>query len=89
MRELIILKQVRHPNIVEYFGAFDKDGDDEDSDAKDVSDPEVGLVMEVGQGTVEDLVEAKKGLDVEEVKHLSRQMMNGVAYLHAEKVIHR
>ncbi len=103
MRELYILKKLSHPHIVKHFGAFDKDGeDDNDSDEKEAGakdanankdDAEVGLVMEVGQGTVVDLVEAKKGetmcLDVEEVAHLCRHMMNGLAYLHAENIIHR
>ncbi len=82
-----------HVNIVRYYGFFDITNEDEDSDAEDKDEAKIGLVMEVAQGSLKDLVQIDKDvlrcLNIEEAAYLARQMVSGVAYLHAQKIIHR
>ncbi len=74
-REVSFLEKSDHPNIVKYYGYFP------------VDDETTGVVMEICQGTLKNIVKARD-LSPFEVAWLSHQMLKGVAYLHDELLIH-
>ncbi len=79
-REVALLTQLRDaPNVTKYFGCF-MDG------------PRVWIVMEYAQGgSVRTLMKACKDNVVEEkyVSVITREVLNGLSYLHKSSIIHR
>ena len=54
-----------------------------------MKDMQIALVMEYLEGgTLLDYIKQKKRLTEEEARHFFTQMVEGVAYCHANKVIH-
>lgn len=75
--ELGILRNLAHQNIVKYYGVL-KDRDS------------VGILMEhVRGGTVRKLIEEKGPLCEETIQKFSQQILEGLAYLHDRKIVHR
>ncbi|BFZ06730.1 hypothetical protein BsWGS_09769 [Bradybaena similaris] len=84
--EINVLKKFsNHRNIATYYGAF----------IKKVSagkDDQLWLVMEFcGAGSITDLVKATKGNSLKEewIAYVCREILRGLAHLHANRVIHR
>ena len=84
--EVNVLKRFsHHRNIATYYGAFIKK-------MPAGKDDQLWLVMEFcGAGSVTDLVKATKGNSLREewIAYISREILRGLAHLHANKVIHR
>ncbi|BFZ00806.1 hypothetical protein BsWGS_03848 [Bradybaena similaris] len=84
--EINVLKKFsNHRNIATYYGAFIKKG-------PAGKDDQLWLVMEFcGAGSVTDLVKATKGnfLKEEWIAYVCREILRGLAHLHANRVIHR
>lgn len=77
MREVKILKMLRHPNIVELKEAFRKKGI-------------VYLVFEYVQNNLLEVLEkTPDGLDPELIRLLMYQLLKGLAYMHSLNAIHR
>ncbi len=77
-RELYCLGKLKHDNIVTYFCKCEL-----------ASNPGMtGIVMELCQGSLDDLFGAKL-LKLPEVSRIFKQVIGGVAYLHSKDVIHR
>ena len=77
MREVKILKMVRHANLVELKEAFRKKGI-------------VYLVFEYVQSNLlEVLQKSPDGLDPEIIRSLIYQLLKGLAYLHSLNIMHR
>ncbi len=85
--EINVLKKFsHHRNIATYYGAFIKK-----SAGRNEND-QLWLVMEYcGAGSVTDLVKASKSnfLKEEWIAYICREILRGLAHLHANKVIHR
>ncbi len=76
-REIAILKRLRHPNIVQYFGGGRSGG-------------QQYFAMEfVAGGSVEKIVKAKGRLPWEQALDILRQVALALEYSHANGVIHR
>ena len=76
-REMAILKRLRHPNIVQYFGGGRSGG-------------QQFFAMEyVPGGSVERLIKKKGKLQWEEALPILRQVAQALEYAHANGVIHR
>ncbi len=73
-----MLKDLNHPNVLEFFWITSKE---------DLS--KVCIVTELCDGTLNDLVKARRWLSLGEVSRLSRQIMEALDYLHSNNVIHR
>ncbi|CAG5117375.1 unnamed protein product, partial [Candidula unifasciata] len=84
--EINVLKKFsNHRNIATYYGAFIKK-------SPAGKDDQLWLVMEFcGAGSVTDLVKATKGnfLKEEWIAYVCREILRGLAHLHANRVIHR
>jgi len=84
--EINVLKKFsHHRNIATYYGAFIKK-------SPPGKDDQLWLVMEFcGAGSVTDLVKATKGNTLKEewIAYICREILRGLAHLHANKVIHR
>lgn len=77
MREVKILKMVRHPNLVELKEAFRKKGI-------------VYLVFQYVQSNLLEVLEkSPDGLDPELIRSLIYQLLKGLAYLHSLNIMHR
>lgn len=77
IQEASILSRLRHPNIVQFIGCC-------------VDDNHLYLVVEYcGQGSVQNMVDAKTAMSNELKKKLLMDCCKGMLYLHANKVIHR
>lgn len=79
------LQYSHHKNIATYYGAFIKKSPNR-------KDDHLWLVMEFcGAGSITDLIKAVKGNPLREdwIAYLCREMLSGLAHLHANKVIHR
>ena len=85
MLDVICLQYSHHRNIATYYGAFIK----RSSSGKD---DQLWLVMEFcGAGSITDLIRSTKGncLREEWIAYLCREILRGLAHLHANRVIHR
>lgn len=81
----VLKKYSHHRNIATYYGAFIKK-------SPPGKDDQLWLVMEFcGAGSITDLVKATKGncLKEEWIAYVCREILRGLAHLHASKVIHR
>ncbi|XP_067412016.1 misshapen-like kinase 1 isoform X4 [Emydura macquarii macquarii] len=85
-QEINMLKKYsHHRNIATYYGAFVKK-------SLPGNDDQLWLVMEFcGAGSVTDLVKNTKGNALKEdcIAYICREILRGLAHLHAHKVIHR
>ncbi|XP_019570673.2 misshapen-like kinase 1 isoform X13 [Rhinolophus sinicus] len=85
-QEINMLKKYsHHRNIATYYGAFIKK-------SPPGNDDQLWLVMEFcGAGSVTDLVKNTKGNTLKEdcIAYICREILRGLAHLHAHKVIHR
>ncbi|KAI5757207.1 MINK1 [Gulo gulo luscus] len=85
-QEINMLKRYsHHRNIATYYGAFIKK-------SPPGNDDQLWLVMEFcGAGSVTDLVKNTKGNALKEdcIAYICREILRGLAHLHAHKVIHR
>ena len=79
VREVSLLKSLHHPNIVECYGAFA------------VDQHVLGILTEYCPGNNLRLVYRKDGCPVQEatVQRYTREMLEGLAYLHRRGVVHR
>lgn len=80
-RELEFLKVTDHPNIIRLYETF------EDSN-------KLCMVLEYCDGgDLEDLIQSKHasetGFPEDELKHITREMLQSVAYCHAQSIVHR
>lgn len=77
LREVRVLKQLRHPNVISLLDVFRRDG-------------KLYLVFEFVENTILQLIELKRhGLSPGEVRRYTYQLLNGVDYCHAHNIIHR
>ena len=82
----VLKKYSHHKNIATYYGAF------VDKSLNPGKDDKLWLVMEYcGAGSVTDLVKSTKGQSLKEdwISYISREILKGLAHLHANKIIHR
>jgi serine/threonine protein kinase len=82
---VIYLQYSHHRNIATYYGAFIKR-------SPSGKDDQLWLVMEFcGAGSITDLIRSTKGncLREEWIAYLCREILRGLAHLHANRVIHR
>lgn len=76
-REITILRQLRHPHIVNMLDIF------ESSDSYQI-------VMEfLSGGSLHDKMIETDAFDESEVRHLMRQILDGLAYIHSKGIVHR
>ncbi|XP_054831103.1 mitogen-activated protein kinase kinase kinase kinase 4 isoform X5 [Eublepharis macularius] len=81
----MLKKYSHHRNIATYYGAFIKK-------SPPGHDDQLWLVMEFcGAGSITDLVKNTKGSTLKEdwIAYISREILRGLAHLHAHHVIHR
>ena len=82
IREITILKKYHHPNIVKYIDTF-------------VDKPEknkrgnVSLVYEYAQHDLASLIKEKVDFDLDCIKSIMFQILNGVKYIHDNFILHR
>lgn len=80
-----LLQFSHHRNIATYYGAFIRK-------SPPGKDDQLWLVMEFcGAGSVTDLVKSTKNNSLKEewIAYICREVLRGLAHLHANKVIHR
>ena len=77
-KELRILKDLAHPNIVQYFGTW-------------VKDSQLWIAMEFCEGgsVCDAMGRLGRGLYVQEIRAVTSGALRGLAYLHEKNVIHR
>ncbi|MEQ2285635.1 Death-associated protein kinase 1, partial [Ameca splendens] len=75
-REVNILKEIQHPNIITLHEVFE-------------SKPEVILILElVAGGELFDFLAEKESLSEEEATQFLKQILDGVLYLHSKQIAH-
>lgn len=82
-KEYAIAKNLVHPNIVSYKYFVRKGGDK-------TNEEEFHIILELLEGgNLKDYI-AKEGAitDIKRVKDLSKQMLEGLAYLHENSIMH-
>ncbi|KAL8291368.1 hypothetical protein RQP46_002346 [Phenoliferia psychrophenolica] len=76
-REIDVLKAVRHPNIVRLYDVIE-------------TEKYIGIVLEYASGgELFDHILAHRYLKERDASRLFAQLISGVAYLHAKKIVHR
>jgi cyclin-dependent kinase-like len=77
LREVRVLKQLRHDNIIALLEVFRRKG-------------KLYLVFEYVEKTILEVLESRpSGLDAEDVRRYTYQLLRGVEYCHAHNVMHR
>jgi len=77
LREIAILKQLQHENVVRLIDVFCKPG-------------ELVLVFEVADSDLKKHMKARSGnLQPSQVKDFARQLLQGIEFCHANRIIHR
>ncbi|CAG9336267.1 unnamed protein product [Blepharisma stoltei] len=78
-KEILLLKMLDHPNIVRYY----------QTDLSEDMD-ELDIILEyVSGGSLQKILQKYGGLSEEIIKHYGQQLLEGLAYLHENFVIHR
>ncbi|KAI4352083.1 hypothetical protein L6164_006369 [Bauhinia variegata] len=78
LREMDILGRTDSPNVVQYHGFFEKPSGD------------VAIVTEyMDLGTLDTLLKKNGTFSEAQLATVARQVLNGLSYLHAHKIIHR
>ncbi|CAN9511123.1 unnamed protein product [Ophioblennius macclurei] len=76
-QEIIIVKSCKHPNIVAYYGSY-------------IQANKLWICMEFcGGGSLQDVYHVTGPLSEPQIAYISREMLQGLDYLHAQKKIHR
>ncbi|KAJ5079249.1 sterile20-like kinase isoform b-related [Anaeramoeba ignava] len=74
--EISVLRRCKHKNIIKYFHTFSKDG-------------EIWIIMEYcAGGSLADLIK-KKSLNEKQIAYISREVLEGIEFLHSLNIIHR
>ncbi|CCW60319.1 unnamed protein product [Phytomonas sp. EM1] len=77
LREVRILKQLHHPNVISLFDVFRRND-------------KLYLVFELVENTILQLLErTRTGMDPQDVRRYAYQILRGIDYCHAHNVIHR
>ncbi|KAK7320200.1 hypothetical protein RJT34_04936 [Clitoria ternatea] len=77
-REMDILRQTDSPHVVRYHGFFENPSG------------EVAILMEYMElGTLETLMKSKGTFSERQLAKVAREVLSGLSYLHAQKIIHR
>ncbi|KAJ0970164.1 hypothetical protein J5N97_023041 [Dioscorea zingiberensis] len=76
-QEISLLRRLRHPNIVQYYGC-------------EVIDDKFHIYLEyVAGGSIHKLLEEYGQLGEEAIRSFTQQILSGLAYLHAKNTVHR
>ena len=81
LREIVLLKNLKHPYIVELIDIIDPLN-------RDTFD-EVYLVLELADSDLKKMIESELNLTMEEVRNLTYKLLCCLNYLHSAKIIHR
>lgn len=84
LREISILRRLKHRNVVNLTNAFTPASADPASPVRTLY-----VVFEYGGTDLQKLVRSETTLGLPEIRHLSRQLCTGLAFLHRACVIHR
>ncbi|NXR84725.1 PAK1 kinase, partial [Pycnonotus jocosus] len=76
LKEIVVLRKYKNPNIVTYLESY-------------LVDEAVLLVLEYMDGGSLAEVVSKKSMDVGHIATVCRECLQGLAFLHANQVIHR
>ncbi len=76
------MKSLSHGNIVSFLGQ-------QDVSTSEGEQSKVEVVMEVCQGDLKKLLQAKKKFSPEETAYIMKEILQGLEYLHGKKIIHR
>ena len=82
IREITILKKYNHPNIVKYIDTF------VDKPVKNIRG-NVSLVYEYAQHDLASLIKEKIDFDLDCIKSIMFQILNGVKFIHDNYILHR
>ncbi len=86
LREISILSELSHPNIVHLVETFEQDVKNGDKD----SVKEYIIAMSYAPGyTLEELLKYRGALGLPIAIHISTQLVDAIAYLHSRAVLHR
>lgn len=75
-KEIALMRKLSHPNIIALLDYFETPDD-------------ICLVMEYAHGELFEMLEDDKTLPVAAVRHIARQLVSALQYLHSQRVIHR
>ena len=81
LREIVLLKRLKHPYIVELIDIIEPLN-------RDTFD-EVYLVLELADSDLKKMIESELNLTMEEVRNLTYKLLCCLNYLHSAKIIHR
>jgi|LauGreDrversion4_2_1035121.scaffolds.fasta_scaffold337569_1 serine/threonine protein kinase len=83
IREVVLLKRLRHPYIVELLDIIEVPPSNRNSF------DEIYLVMELAEADLTRLIQSENNLTIDEIRMLTYKLLCGLNYLHSAKIIHR
>jgi len=75
-RELSIMEDLKHPNIICMFDSFE-------------TEDEVVVVMEQAEGELFQVLEDDQNLDESMIRNIAAQLVSALYYLHSNRILHR
>lgn len=82
LREIALLKYLKHPNIVNIIDVIEPR-------EIEVKFKEIYIVLEMMQTDMRQIIASKQALSIEHIKYFMYQLLKGVLYMHSAGVIHR
>ena len=89
LRELVILRQLKHPLVVKLMDVF-VSASRNSNDGKEYADfNEVYMVLEFGESDLKKLLKSSLTLEMVHIQTILWNLLHAIKYIHESKVLHR
>ena len=89
LRELVILRQLRHPLVVKLMDVFVSAAKNSNDDKEYADFNEIYMVLEFGESDLKKLLKSSLTLEVVHIQTILWNLLHALKYIHESKVLHR
>ena len=89
LREIVILRQMKHPLVVKLMDVFTSTTRDDNKDEDQAEFNEIYMVLEFGESDLKKLLKSSMTLELVHIKTILWNLLHAVKYMHESMVLHR
>ena len=89
LREIVILRQMKHPLVVKLMDVFASATRDGNKDEDQAEFNEIYMVLEFGESDLKKLLKSSMTLELVHIKTILWNLLHAVKYIHESMVLHR